>query len=108
MIGDHVNGAAGSSFKPPFGRGPDNRHVLTHAPGTCLAQFWYDCCTYDGRLVRYLIDTRGIDRVVLGAEDPAAMSSPNAAQLIATMDSFTDAEKQSILSGDAEALLGRA
>lgn len=108
MIGDHVYGASCSSFKRPFGRRPDKRHVLTRAPGPCLAQFCYDCCTYDDRALRYLIDTRGIDAVVLGTEDPAAMSSPNAGQLITTVDSLTHEEEQSILAGDAEALLGLA
>lgn len=92
----------------PFGRGPDDRHVRTHARSTYLAQFWYDCCTHDDRALRYLIDTPGIGPVVLGTEIPAAMSSPDAAQQIMTRDCLTDKEEQSILSGDAEALLGPA
>lgn len=95
-------------LNPPFGRGPDDRHVLTRAPSTYLDQFWYDCCTYDERALRYLIDTVGIDRVVLGTDYPAPMFLPDAVNWIKQMDVLTDAEKEAILSRNAEALLGLA
>lgn len=93
-------------LNPPFGRGKDDRHVLTRAPSTYLNQFWYDCCTYDERALRYLIDTVGIDRVVLGTDYPAPMFLPDAARWIRSLDSLSDGEKDAILSRNAEKLLG--
>lgn len=109
---DKVAGAmapevADGTLDPPFGRGPDDRHVLRRAPSAYLNQFWYDCCTYDERALRYLIDTVGIERIVLGTDYPAPMFLPDAVNWIKQMECLTDAEKQAILSRNAEALLGR-
>lgn len=96
----------GDELNPPFGRGPDDRHVLRRAPSTYLSQFYYDCCTYDERALRYLIDTVGIDRVVLGTDYPAPMFLPDAVNWIKNMSALTDAEKDAILERNAATLLG--
>ena len=96
----------GDTLNPPFGRGPEDRHVLRRAPSTYLSQFYYDCCTYDERALRYLIDTVGIDQVMLGTDYPAPMFLPDAVRWIREMEVLTDAEKEAILSTNAERLLG--
>jgi aminocarboxymuconate-semialdehyde decarboxylase len=110
---DKVAGAqepsyAGGPLISPFGSGPasDSDFVLTRAPSTYIKQFYYDCCTYDERSLRYIIDQVGIERVMLGTDYPAPMLLKDAVGWLQGLDSITDSEKEAILSKNATALLG--
>jgi aminocarboxymuconate-semialdehyde decarboxylase len=96
---------ADGTLQPPFGRGT-GEYDLQRPPSSYLDRFYYDCCTYDERALRYLIDTVGIDRVMLGTDYPAPMFLWDAVNWINGMDSLTGDEKEAILSGNAAKLLG--
>lgn len=107
---DKVAGALEGGYpetrlQPPFGRGADD-YELSRPPSSYLSQFYYDCCTYSGRVLRFLIDTVGIDRVVLGTDSPAPMYLIDSVSWINELESLTAAEKQAILTGNATVLLG--
>lgn len=90
---------------PPFPVDGDNRIDLTRAPSTYLSQFYYDCCTYSGPVLRFLIDAVGVDRVMLGTDYPAPMLLKDAVNWVKGLDCLSEDEKQSILVTNASRLL---
>lgn len=91
---------------PPFGAQPDDKYALGTPPSDYLERFWYDCCTYSGPVLRFLIDTVGIDRIVLGTDYPAPMVLADAVNWVRGLPQLDESEKQAILSTNASALLG--
>lgn len=91
---------------PRFGRRPDEHFDLQNAPTDYLNTFHYDCCTYDGGILRFLIDRVGIDQVVLGTDTPAPMTLPNPVNWIRGLPELTDAEREAILSLNPMKLCG--
>ena len=89
---------------PPFG-GTDFRQKLP--PSDYLDRLNYDCCTYDGSVLRFLIDAVGIDRVVLGTDYPAPMFLADAVNWVRGLPELNDSEKEAILSINPTALLDR-
>ena len=89
---------------PPFPQ-PDAQFKLGRAPSTYLSQFYYDCCTFDGRALRFLIDTVGIDRVMAGSDAPAPMELLDLANWVKGLDELTADEKDAILCRNAAAFL---
>ena len=75
-------------------------------PSSYLRSFYYDCCTYTGATLRFLVDTVGIDRVVFGTDYPAPMVITDAVHWINGLASLTAAEKAAILSGNPARLIG--
>jgi aminocarboxymuconate-semialdehyde decarboxylase len=78
---------------------------LTQAPSSYLNKFYYDCVTFDGRALRFLIDSVGIDRVMLGSDSPAPMELPDAANWVRGLPELTADEKEAILSRNAASFL---
>jgi aminocarboxymuconate-semialdehyde decarboxylase len=70
-----------------------------------LRSFYFDCCTYSGALLRFLIDNVGADRVVFGTDVPAPMLLTNGVRWIEGLDVLSDVEKQMILRANGERLL---
>ena len=83
-----------------------DRSPATRPPSAYLRSFYYDCCTYTGATLRFLVDTVGIDRVVFGTDYPAPMVITDAVNWIKGLGSLTAAEKTAILSGNPARLIG--
>jgi len=90
---------------PRFGRGPDDLYAIDSAPSDYLPRFWYDCCTYSGPVLRLLIDTVGIDQIVLGTDYPAPMVLADAVNWIRGLDELSASEQEAILSTNPARLL---
>jgi aminocarboxymuconate-semialdehyde decarboxylase len=105
---DKVAGALAGDFdgemKPPFGSDDGFNHAL--APSEYLDRFHYDCCTYSGSVLRFLIDTVGIDRVVLGTDYPAPMVLHDPVNWVQGLTQLDDSEKGAILVDNSNRLLG--
>ncbi|MEX1125513.1 MAG: amidohydrolase family protein [Acidimicrobiia bacterium] len=99
-----LEGDSGSGFIPPFGEGDGFSQALP--PSAYLDRFHYDCCTYSGPALRFLIDAVGIDRVMLGTDYPAPMLLHDAVNWVNGLPELTDLERQAILSTNPMALLG--
>jgi aminocarboxymuconate-semialdehyde decarboxylase len=56
--------------------------------------------------LRYLIDSVGADKVVLGSDYPADMGEPHPVSFVEGCTSLTEAEKSAILSSNASRLFG--
>jgi aminocarboxymuconate-semialdehyde decarboxylase len=105
IAGAFEGGYPEGPLAPPFVQ-PDDQYKLTRAPSTYLGQFNYDCITYDGDALRFLIDRVGIDRVMLGTDYPAPMLLIDSVNWINGLPQLTQDEKQAILRGNPSALLG--
>ena len=85
---------------------PEARAKATKPPSAYLGRFYYDSIVYTEPALRYLIDTVGIERVVLGTDWPYDMAQDWPVSWILAMESLTQAEKEAILWKNLERLLG--
>ena len=79
---------------------------ITQPPSEYLDRFYYDCLTHSEPALRMLIDTVGIDRVILGTDWPADMMIDWPVGWVLGMSSLTQEEKEAILWKNLEQLLG--
>ncbi len=82
------------------------RTHITQPPSKYLDKFYYDCLTHSEEALRYLIDSVGIDRVVFGTDWPFDMATDWPVSDILRMEGLTMEEKEAILHGNLERLLG--
>ena len=80
--------------------------VIANPPSTYQRKLYYDCITMSEPALRFLIDTVGADRVVLGSDWPFVTWDPSPAGWIQSLQSLTDEEKELILGKNLEGLLG--
>jgi aminocarboxymuconate-semialdehyde decarboxylase len=99
-----LEGDRGSGFIPPFGEGDGFSQALP--PSAYLDRFYYDCCTYSGPALRFLIDAVGIDRVVLGTDYPAPMLLHDAVNWVNGLPELAASEKEAILETNPAKVLG--
>jgi aminocarboxymuconate-semialdehyde decarboxylase len=107
---DKVAGAFEGSWPdgaltPPFAQ-PESQYALTRPPSSYLSEFHYDCCTYDGDALRFLIDKVGIDQVMLGTDYPAPMLLIDSVNWVRSLPQLTQAEKEAILNDNPTRFLG--
>jgi aminocarboxymuconate-semialdehyde decarboxylase len=95
----------GGPLTPPFPQ-PEGEYRLTRAPSSYLDEFFYDCVTYNGAALRFLVDSVGIDRVMLGTDYPAPMFLQKSVQWINGLSQLTSDEKEAILRVNSTAFLG--
>ena len=79
--------------------------VHASAPEGLLAKFSFDTIVVDAKVLRHLVDTVGVDRIVLGTDYPFDMSDDDPVAFVANAG-LGDAEAQAILTGGAR-LLGQ-
>ncbi|MCY3693253.1 MAG: amidohydrolase family protein [Chloroflexota bacterium] len=79
---------------------------ITQPPSEYLDRFYYDCLTHSEPALRMLIDSVGIDRVVLGTDWPADMMIDWPVGWVMGLPSLTQDEKEAILWKNLEKLLG--
>ena len=82
------------------------RAHISQPPSKYLDRFYYDCLTHSEEALRYLVDSVGIDRVIFGTDWPFDMATDWPVSDILRMESLTIEEKEAILHGNLERLLG--
>lgn len=80
-------------------------HIL-QPPSTYQRHLYYDCITMSEAALRFLIDTVGADRVVLGSDWPYVSWEPSPVGWVRGLGSLTQEEKEKILWKNLERLLG--
>ena len=90
----------------PYQTVPTYASTAKRLPSEYLRSFYYDCISYSGTNLRFLIDAVGIDRVVYGSDLPCPMVLTDGVRWIEGLDELTDEEKRAILSDNATRLLG--
>lgn len=93
-------------YTSPFDGATRAPHRMLRAPSSYLGSFSYDCCTFSGPTLRFLIDAVGVDRVVLGTDYPAPMVLLDAVNWVSGLGCLDADEKEAILSRNPAALLG--
>ena len=81
-------------------------NIPNNRPSSYLRRFYVDDITWGEASLRFLIDRIGSDRVVLGSDWPYDMGPDNPVQMLTSMESITKDEKERILHGNLEELLG--
>ena len=99
-----LEGKSADGMAPPFG--PSDGFANQLPPSDYLDRFYYDCCTYSGPVLRFLIDAVGIDRIVLGTDYPAPMVLYDAVNWVRGLPELSDDEKEAILSKNPTEILG--
>ena len=94
------------AYRPAFKSVPDPSTEAKLPASAYLRRFYYDCCTFSGPTLRFLLDSVGADRVVFGSDAPTPMVLTNGVRWIQGLDCLTDDEKRLILSENAARLLG--
>ena len=84
---------------------PEAQVHIKQPPSTYLNRFYYDCLTHSEPALRYLIDTVGIDRVVLGTDWPADMMIDWPVGWVMGLSTLTLEEKEAILWKNLEKVL---
>ena len=79
---------------------------INQPPRNYLSRFYYDCLTHSEPALRMLIDSVGIDRVVLGTDWPADMRVDWPVSWVMGLASLTMAEKEAILYKNLERAAG--
>lgn len=79
---------------------------LAQLPSDYVRRLWVDTITHNERSLRYVVDTVGADRVVLGSDYPADMGEPYPVDFVESCSSLSDDEKAAILGGNAAKLFG--
>ncbi len=85
---------------------PEARLHISQPPSTYLRRFYYDCIVYEEAALRYLIDSVGADRVVLGTDWPYDMECDWPVSWVLSLASLTQDEKEAILWKNLERVLG--
>ena len=82
------------------------RGTLHQPPSRYLSDFYYDCLTHSEDALRFLIDTVGIDQVVMGSDWPFDMAVDSPVEWLNGMSSITQPERDAIITTTLEELLG--
>ena len=79
---------------------------ISKPPSAYKRQLYYDTVVMSETALRFLIDSVGIDRVVLGSDYPFVPWEPSPAGWVQGLESLTQEEKDRILWKNLEELLG--
>ena len=75
-------------------------------PSNYVRMFYYDCLTHSEAALRFIIDTVGIGKVVLGSDWPYDMGIDSPVEWVNSLESLTQDAKEAILWKNLESLLG--
>ena len=82
----------------------DCRH-LPHAPSSYLKRFTYDTIGHSDRVLRFLIDTVGCERIMLGSDYCFKMGYESPVEVVTGLPGLSPEERAMILGGTAARLL---
>ncbi len=81
------------------------RQKISALPSAYFKKFYFDTVTHSGPALSYLIDTVGVEQVMMGSDYPFDMGYERPADLVENLPGLSQADKQAILSGNAQRLL---
>jgi len=84
---------------------PECSH-LPHPPSHYLRRFTYDTVCHSTKVMAFLLDLVGADRIALGSDYCFDMGYERPLELVEGMENLTDADRKAILGGNAARLLG--
>ena len=85
---------------------PDVIATSHHPPSHYMGRFYVDSVVFDERPLRLLIDTVGVEHVVVGSDYPYPLGERPAGRVVREAASITAAERTMMLRTNAERFLG--
>lgn len=85
---------------------PEASHHISAPPSSYLRRFYFDTVTHSAAALRYLIDTVGIEQILVGSDYPFDMGYEQPAAIVGQVPGLSQDERQAILGGNAQRLLG--
>jgi aminocarboxymuconate-semialdehyde decarboxylase len=82
------------------------RANISQPPSRYLPRFYYDCLTHSEAVLRFIIDSAGIDRIFLGSDWPYDMGMDSPVEWVNSLESLTQEEKEAILWKNLERVIG--
>ena len=76
-------------------------------PRSYVGKFWVDSLVHDPRVLEFLIELMGDDRIALGSDYPFPLGEHVPGRMIESMDSLTDETRRRLLEGNALEFLNR-
>ena len=95
-------------FENAWHQRPDLVGVSAQPPSAYLDRFSVDSVVFDERALRLLVDTMGVERVMLGSDYPYPLGERPAGRVVRSSTFLTDDERARILGGNAETFLALA
>ncbi|EON13567.1 amidohydrolase family protein [Pandoraea sp. SD6-2] len=77
-----------------------------HPPSHYLDRFYVDSAVFDPRALRLLVDTMGVERVMLGSDHPFPLGEQDIGRLVAEQPGLDDAARHRILAANALRFFG--
>jgi aminocarboxymuconate-semialdehyde decarboxylase len=96
-----------ATYHAPYKSVPEIKTRMAQPASDYLRHFHFDCCTFSGPMLRFLIDKAGADRVVFGSDAPTPMVLTDGVRWLNSLDCITEDEKRLILRDNATRLLAR-
>lgn len=93
-------------FDNAWHRRPQLVATSAHPPSHYLDRFYVDSVVFDERALRLLVDTVGVDRVLVGSDYPYPLGERPAGGLVRTSAFLDDRARTQILGGNAATFLG--
>ena len=76
------------------------------SPREYLGKFWVDSITHDARLMQYVLELQGADKVVMGSDYPFPLGDLEFGRYIETDMDLSEADRSAIFHGSALSWLG--
>lgn len=85
---------------------PDARSVAEAPPSESLRRIYVDSMVFGDRALRYVVDSVGADRVLMGSDYPFTMGDDDSVGFLEGASALDEQERAAILGGTAARLLG--
>ena len=79
--------------------------LVPSAPSEYLRRVHFDSITHSTLALSYLISLVGVERILLGTDDPMDMGEPRPLRFVESIPGIGDAERRAIMGGNAARLL---
>jgi len=92
-------------FDHPYHLRDDCRQVISRPPSEYVKKLYFDTVVFTDHQLRYLVDTWGADRIVMGTDYPYDMAEPDPVGFVDGTSGLSEQQKATVMGGNAAQLL---
>ena len=92
-------------FDHPYHLRDDCRQVISKPPSEYVKKLYFDTVVFTDHQLRYLVDTWGADRIVMGTDYPYDMAEPDPVGFVDSTSGLSEQQKATVMGGNAAQLL---